>query len=83
MRGFLDMPLRTDARTHGRTDERESIGLPAKAERPKITKQTSTNCKKLVNNGQKPKFVTTSNVFFTKKGPKWPKQEFSWTQHYH
>ena len=35
MRGFLDMPSRTDARTDARTDKRESIGLSAEAERPK------------------------------------------------
>ena len=43
MRGFLDMVWRTKhARMHGRTDERESIGLPAKAERP-ITREQNIN----------------------------------------
>ena len=36
MRGFLDME--SDERTDARTHERESIGLAAEAERPKIMK---------------------------------------------
>ena len=35
MRGSPDIASRTDERTNGRTDERESIGPSANAERPK------------------------------------------------
>ena len=37
MHGFLDMPSHTDGRTH----KHESIGLSAKAERPKMNSATS------------------------------------------
>ena len=36
IRGSPDITLRTHGRTHARTDERESIGPSANAERPKI-----------------------------------------------
>ena len=76
MRGSPDIASRTNARTDARTNERESIGPLANAERSKIVKQTSADWKKLVKNGQKPQFVTTSNVFLTKNGPKRPKENF-------
>ena len=53
MRGFLDMVWHTHRRTHGRTHERESIGLLAKAERPKIKKIHSSVWKILVHSDEK------------------------------
>ena len=45
MRGFLDMPSRTHARTNGRTDKRDSLRSIGVAERPKIN--TTNNLYKM------------------------------------